>query len=82
MAKSFEIPISSEPEALLAKVKTAAAEHGADFTGDTQSGRFSGSGVEGEYRIEEGKAIVTVTNKPVLAPWSMVESTIRQFFST
>jgi hypothetical protein len=82
MTKSFEIPINSAPEELLAKVKKAAAEHGAEFTGDTQSGRFSGSGVEGEYRIEEGKAIVTVTNKPFIAPWSMVESTLRQFFST
>jgi len=81
MAKSFEIPISSEPEELLAKVKKAAAEHGAKFTGDTRSGRFSGSGVEGEYRIEEGKAIVTVTSKPSIAPWAMVESTIRQFFA-
>lgn len=81
MAKSFEIAITSAPEEILAKVKKVAAEHGADFTGDATSGRFSGSGVEGEYRIEDGKAIVTVTSKPFIAPWSMVESTIRQFFS-
>ena len=81
MAKSFEFPINSTPEELLTKVKKAAAEHGANFTGDARSGRFSGSGVEGEYRIEEGKAIVTVTTKPFIAPWSIVESTIRQFFS-
>lgn len=81
MAKSFEIPIASAPEEILAKVRRVAAEHGAEFTGDAKSGRFSGSGVEGEYRIEEGKAVVTITNKPAIAPWSIVESTIRQFFS-
>jgi hypothetical protein len=43
-------------------------------------GSFSGSGVEGEYEVEDGTVTVTITNKPFFLSWDNVESRVREFF--
>ena len=80
MSHTFSIPMTEDPETLVAKARRTATEAGADFAGDAASGRFAAMGVEGGYEVRDGRVVVTVTRKPGLAPWSMVESKLRGFF--
>lgn len=82
MGKTFEIPLSADPEAVVERARAAAERGGAEFAGDRFAGRFSGNGVEGNYRIEADIVTVTIESKPELAPWPMVEQAIRGFFDT
>jgi hypothetical protein len=79
MARAFEVKLTGSPEALVEKAKRAAAENNAAFRGDTQAGSFSGGGVEGSYRINGDVVAVTISKKPFYAPWSVVESYVREF---
>jgi hypothetical protein len=80
MARSFAVKLTGSPEALVEKAKKAAAENSAAFSGDTQAGSFSAGGVEGSYKISGDVVAVTISKKPFYAPWSMVESYVREFF--
>jgi len=64
----------------VSEAKKVAKENGATFRGDTTSGSFSGKGVKGRYKIDGGTVKVTITDKPALAPWSTVESKVKEFF--
>ena len=81
MAYSFTLSLTTTPAALLERAKKLAAEGDAIFQGDTSSGSFTGSGVEGNYQIDADTLTVTITDKPFFAPWALVESKIRGFFS-
>lgn len=45
------------------------------------AGTFSANGVAGRYRFTEKVVVVTVERKPDFAPWPMVETAIRGFFT-
>ena len=79
--RTFTMNTSKDPETLLQQARQVAKENDATFKGDTNSGSFSGKGVEGSYEIEGNTVKVTVTNKPMLASWSKVESKMEEFFS-
>jgi len=64
----------------VSEAKKVATENGATFRGDTTSGSFSGKGVKGRYKMEGKTVKVTITDKPTLAPWSTVESRVKEFF--
>ena len=81
MAKSFIIDFKEDLDNLLSKAKQFAEANKANFHGDHRSGRFWGNGIEGEYKIQSSIIAVTITRKPLLAPWSIVESEITRFFS-
>lgn len=51
------------------------------FYGDLDEGSFSKSGVEGTYEIFSYGAKITLTEKPFLASWSMIEEKIRSLIS-
>jgi hypothetical protein len=72
--KTFTMNTNKDPETLVQQAGQVAKENDATFKGDTNSGSFSGKGVEGSYEIEGNIVKVTVTNKPTLASWSKVES--------
>jgi hypothetical protein len=78
--KTFSINTNKDPQTLVQQAKSVAEENNATFKGDTNSGSFSGSGVEGSYEIEGNTVHVTVTDKPKLATWSKVESKMNEFF--
>lgn len=82
MTKSFEVALTTDPYRVIGKAKKAAEQHGATFTGDTHSGKFSGNGLEGEYQVEDKTVVITITQKPALIPWSSVETQIKSFFET
>lgn len=82
MPKIFEVPLDGKtPEMLISKAKGMISEIGGTFAGDETLGRFSGQGAEGKYTVVGRTVRITVTKKPFIAPWSMVESKIKSFFS-
>jgi hypothetical protein len=78
--RTFSIDSKQDSITLVEKAKRIAAEKNATFEGDTTLGSFSGSGVEGEYEVEDGTVTVTITNKPFFLSWDNVESRVREFF--
>jgi len=78
--RTFTINTNKDPQTLVEEARQAAEENNADFEGDTNSGNFSGKGVEGSYEIEGNTVHITVTDKPSLASWSKVESKLEEFF--
>ena len=78
--KTFSVETQKDPDTLVKEARHVAKENDATFEGDSSSGRFSGKGVEGNYEIEGQTVEVTITEKPTLAPWSKVESKVREFF--
>ncbi len=78
--KTFSVKIQKDPDTLVSEARQVAKENDATFEGDTSSGSFSGKGVEGTYEIEGQTVEVTITDKPTLAPWSKVESKVKEFF--
>jgi hypothetical protein len=77
---SFKVNFDSA-ESAVAKAKSAVASGGGRFSGDVSGGTFSGSGVEGCYRvISDTEAEVTILKKPVFLPESLVKSEARKFF--
>ncbi len=81
MSKSFRMPLKEEPAVLVERARKLAEDSGADFSGDAASGHFGFKGVEGEYAVEGESITVTVTRKPIVAPWSLVETKVKEFFS-
>jgi hypothetical protein len=78
--RTFNIKATKNPGTLVSEAKKVAKENDATFRGDTNSGSFSGKGVEGRYKIEGGTVKITITDKPTLASWSTVESKVKEFF--
>jgi hypothetical protein len=82
MAKTFTfaLPAGKAPEALLSRARAAGKSAGVDFSGDATSGTFKGL-AEGSYRVAGSSIEITVDKKPMIAPWSMVESKLKELFS-
>jgi hypothetical protein len=81
MSHTFTVPLTGRsPSDLVAKVKEAAEDAGAHFAGDEHSGTFSGNGVVAKYEMLSNEVLITLTEKPFIAPWSFVEARIREFF--
>jgi hypothetical protein len=78
--RTFSIKATKSPSTLVSEAKKVAKENKATFDGDTSSGSFSGKGVKGSYKIDGGTVKVIITDKPALAPWSKVESKVKEFF--
>lgn len=78
--KSFEVKLKSSAEEVVAKAKTAAKSNGVAMEGDQSKGRFNGQGVEGQYHIEGSTLTIKITKKPLIVPWSLLETKIKNFF--
>jgi uncharacterized protein (DUF697 family) len=78
--KSFTVNLAADPDVVLAQAKKVTAQNGGIFKGDTHSGQFSARGVVGEYKVKGKAVILTITEKPILMPWFVVESKIKSFF--
>ena len=82
MATTFDFPFSGDTTSLLQRAKSAVTNAGGTLRGDTNSGDFSGKGVEGRYEVKGQTVHVTITKKPVIVPDSTIESQLRSFFET
>jgi hypothetical protein len=80
MSKSFSINFTGDASSLLKRAQKVAIENDARITGNTSKGAFSGKGVEGNYTVSGNTVNVTVDKKPMIVPWPLVESQLKQFF--
>ena len=78
--KTFNVETQKDFDTLISDARQVAKENDATFEGDTSAGSFSGKGVEGNYEMEGRTVEVTITDKPTVAPWSKVESKVKEFF--
>lgn len=81
MSRSFELKLNHDPDEIIAKAKDAAKTNGVRFVGDGQTGQFAGHGIEGSYLILEDTLCVKIAKKPLIMPWSLIEATLRKFFT-
>jgi hypothetical protein len=81
MSRIIEIKIGWEPRALVAQAEKAAREKGMEFSGDETAGRFSGHGVVGLYEFKGDLLAITITKKPFVLPWAVIEASVKSFFA-
>ncbi|MDD2767461.1 MAG: hypothetical protein PHT19_01925 [Methylococcus sp.] len=81
MSKKIEIKVASEPQTLVAKAHNAARAKGMEFSGDENAGRFSGNGVDGVYEFQGDLLAITITKKPFVLPWAVIETSVKSFFA-
>jgi hypothetical protein len=86
MSHSFTVKVTDEGAALLNHTATQITKNGGTFEGDKDSGTFKGNSVlgpvGGEYcRISEDEIRFTITEKPFLVPYSIIEAEIAKYFA-
>lgn len=79
MAKSLQIALTEDPQALIRRAKTVAHQAGITFRGDQTAGNIFGKGFHGSYEIANNLIILTIHEKPVLLPWKLLLSRVRSF---
>jgi hypothetical protein len=71
--------------AVLKHVETSITGNGGRFRGDTEKGTFQGHTVAGLIRgdycaLSDREIKITITDKPFIVPYSMIETEIRKYF--
>ena len=79
----YQIKFSGDPDEKVKRAKKIAAEQGVTFVGDGTKGKFSGrimgGNLIGTYTVDKNILNVTITEKPMLVSWGMVESQLVEF---
>ena len=82
----YQIKMSGDPVEKVKQAKKIAAEQGVTFVGDGAKGKFSGrimgGRLIGTYTVDKGTLVVTITEKPLLASWKMVEGQLKEFLKS
>ncbi len=81
MCRTFTVTIPPEDDNFLENTRSAVEAMGATLDGDEKAGTFSGRGVEGNYSVDGDQVTVTITKKPALAPWPIIENIVKDFFA-
>lgn len=77
----IRIPIRGNPEEKIQEGAKKAKGLGLVFTpASSTSGKFHASNTDGEYKVENGVLVVTITKKPSFAPKFTIEQALRSFF--
>ena len=85
MARTFTFVIRGDASIKLEQIKSRAADSGVFFNGDVSSGTFVGDmsvlglGIQGTYELTRKNIVLTVTKKPGIYPWDLVEARLRSF---
>ncbi len=79
--RTFELKIPPERSIAegLAEARRRGAEVGVTLTGDARSGEFRGAAA-GRYRVEGRTLFLEVDKKPLIVPWSVIESALKKLF--
>jgi hypothetical protein len=82
----YQIKFSGDPDEKVRKAKKIAAEQGVTFVGDGTKGKFSGrimgGRLVGTYTVEKNVLMVTITEKPLLTTWNMIEAQLVDFLKS
>ena len=81
MSRRIEIPLHEDGSQLLERVRETARKYGAQVVGNGDRGEFAGKGIQGIYEIHEGRLAITISKKPLILPWGVIEKTVRKFFT-
>lgn len=86
MAHTFTVALNDEIAAVIGRVESAITESGGIFAGDAVKGVFQGNSVmgpiKGEYSVLAASEMrITITDKPFIVPYSMIEGEIKKYFS-
>lgn len=81
MSHTFRIPMTKPQAQLMQDAVTLLPQNGFKFVPGENGGTISGHGFEGCVRFTGQELEVEITKKPLIAPWSMVESKIKGFFA-
>ena len=85
MAYSFEIPFNDDPNSIINRARNTIQGAQGTFSGDTNTGEFAVPAkigtVEGNYAIQNNVLRVTITKKPFIAPYSMIEDALRKYLA-
>jgi len=80
MAFSFEINKPQDIKKTLLSTRRKIMNGGGTFSGNEESGRFSGRGVDGIYFVGDSSVKITITKKPPLYPEASVRNAIWEYF--
>jgi hypothetical protein len=83
---SFIIKLKNEASSILSEMRSIITGKGGSLKGDREFGSFEGKSVlgtiKGEYRsISDDEIEITINDKPLLIPYSTIESKIRKHLS-
>ncbi len=83
---SFIVKLKDEASSILGKIKSAITGKGGSFEGSKECGFFEGKSalgtIKGEYRsISYNEIEITISDKPLLVSYSMIESEIKKYLS-
>ena len=85
MSHAFTIQLNDEIPSVLKKVESEITGSGGSFKGNFEKGSFDGKSllglIRGEYFCISGNEIrITITHKPFLVPYHVIESEIKKYF--
>jgi len=83
---SFIVKLKDEVSSILNKIKSVITGKGGNFQGNKEYGSFEGKSalgtIKGAYRcISVNEIEITINDKPLVMPYSMIESEIRKYLS-
>jgi len=86
MTHSFNVKLNDEISSVLKTLKSEALRLGGTLEGTSESGSFGGNSflgrITGEYSCISNKEIrITITNKPFIVPYSLIEGEIRKYLA-
>jgi hypothetical protein len=86
MSHDFTVQLNNEIPSVLKKVESEITGNGGNFKGNEEKGSFDGKTllglIRGEYCCLSGNEIkITITHKPLLVPYSVIESEIKKYFT-
>jgi len=86
MSHSCTVKLNDDISSILRKVESHALSHGGSFESTSESGSFGGNSflglITGKYSCIANKEIrITITHKPFIVPYSLIEYEIRKYLA-
>lgn len=81
MTRSVTGRLKEDPVVIVERLYRMAAKHDVEFQGDTEKGFAKGKGFHVEYIVVGESCTLTVTRKPMLIPWSLIEHQLEKLFN-
>lgn len=80
MSRSVTGDLPIAPEIIVEKLQELAVKHDVEFAGSVERGYAKGKGFHVEYVVIGTRCTLTVTKKPLLIPWGLVEAQLHKLF--
>ncbi len=80
MTRTVTGTLPESAESVIRKLEKAALRYDVEFKGDVSKGYARGKGFHVDYIIVGERCTLTVTKKPMLVPWSVVERALAKIF--